>query len=165
MRIRPRNNKGFTLIELLVVIAIISLLSSVVFTSLNSARGKAKDAAIKEAVSQMSVMMTLNYDDYGSYCQLQSGWFNASESCSVAFAGNYMNKGREICNNIYNNAADGNLAFPGLYKMYANTSVGCATTYSFMVYLNKDRWYCLGSSGSKGEYTNYDLQPGCYNNP
>lgn len=36
--------KGFTLIELLVVISIISLLSSVVLASLNSARNKAKIA-------------------------------------------------------------------------------------------------------------------------
>ncbi len=40
------KNKGFTLIELLVVIAIISLLSSIVVASLNTARSKAADAVI-----------------------------------------------------------------------------------------------------------------------
>ena len=47
-----KNNRGFTLIELLVTIAIISLLSSIVFASLSSARDKAvvakKVAQIKE---------------------------------------------------------------------------------------------------------------------
>lgn len=63
------NNKksGFTLVELLVVIAIISLLSSVVLTSLNSARAKARDAKRKADLKELATALNLFYDKYGYY--------------------------------------------------------------------------------------------------
>src|SRR3989338_4129374 len=99
-----KHSKGFTLIELLVVIAIIGVLSSVVFTSLNSARAKAKDAAVKAGLAQLSTLMNFNYDEYGSYCQLQSAWFSLQVLCDAAFSGIYAVRARQMCNNIFNNA-------------------------------------------------------------
>lgn len=60
------QNRGFTLIELLVVIAIIGILASVVLASLNSARNKGADAAIKSNLNNMRAQAELYYDDNGN---------------------------------------------------------------------------------------------------
>jgi prepilin-type N-terminal cleavage/methylation domain-containing protein len=58
--------RGFTLIELLVVIAIIGILSSVVLASLNSARAKGQQAAVKSNLANMRAQAALFYDNNGS---------------------------------------------------------------------------------------------------
>jgi prepilin-type N-terminal cleavage/methylation domain-containing protein len=58
--------RGFTLIELLVVIAIIGILSSVVLASLNTARNKGADAAIKSNVDNARAQAELWYDAHAN---------------------------------------------------------------------------------------------------
>lgn len=55
--------RGFTLIELLVVIAIIGILASVVLASLNTARDKGADAAIKSNLNNSRAQAELFYDN------------------------------------------------------------------------------------------------------
>ena len=55
--------KGFTLIELLVVIAIIGILSSVVLASLNSARSKGNNAAVKSNLANTRAQSELFYNE------------------------------------------------------------------------------------------------------
>ena len=59
------TRKGFTLIELLVVIAIIGILSSVVLASVNTARGKGSNAAVKENLHGIRSQADIFYDNNG----------------------------------------------------------------------------------------------------
>jgi len=59
--------KGFTLIELLVVVAIIGMLSSVVLSSLNSARGNARDARRAQDGKQVATAIELRYNATNTY--------------------------------------------------------------------------------------------------
>jgi len=61
-----KKNKGFTLIELLVVIAIIGVLASVVLASLNSARNKGADVAVKSNLANARAQAEIFYDSNGN---------------------------------------------------------------------------------------------------
>ena len=58
-----RNQKGFTLVELLVVIAIIGILSTVAVVNLNSARDKAKVAAVQGNLSAVIPAIILCHNE------------------------------------------------------------------------------------------------------
>lgn len=77
------------MIELLVVISIIGLLSSVVLSSLNTARVKARDAKRKSDLHQIQLALTLYYDAYGTYppekpqtsCGGSDSWASSNGNC------------------------------------------------------------------------------------
>jgi prepilin-type N-terminal cleavage/methylation domain-containing protein len=67
MKNKAIYTKGFTLIELLVVIALIGILASVILVSLNSARGKGRDAYRASTIAELQKALELYYNDYGVY--------------------------------------------------------------------------------------------------
>jgi len=62
-----RIDKGFTIIELIVVISIIGILATIVLTNVNSYKGKAKDAIIKEDMNQFFQLAQEYYNNHGNY--------------------------------------------------------------------------------------------------
>ncbi|OHA85132.1 MAG: hypothetical protein A2408_00825 [Candidatus Yonathbacteria bacterium RIFOXYC1_FULL_52_10] len=81
--LKKSTQKGFTLIELLVVISIIGLLSSVVLSSLNTARSKGRDAQRISDLTQLQKALALYYDQNGRYPNT-SGFCTSYDECSSA---------------------------------------------------------------------------------
>ena len=80
-------NRGFTLIELLVVIAIIGILSAIVLASLNSARDKAGDAAVRSNLNNVRAQAELYYDNTGnSYASACTNDQNIARALTAAQA-------------------------------------------------------------------------------
>lgn len=159
---QSRTSRGFTLIELLVVVAIIGILSSVVMTSLASARLKAKDAAIVSSLRQFTKLLELNHLETKTYGNLQRNLWN-----DCTFTGSFAAEAADICNQVIAlSAASGN-------RFYTGSSGGAAAypnTYVVMARLpGKGTYVCMSdgkysdTQGSAG--TTYWLEPGCYQNP
>ncbi len=97
-----KSQQGFTLIELLVVISIIALLSSVVMSSLNSARTKGSDNAVKASMKQAYNQAELYRNDVGGYGSGPTGSTNATDCTTGVFADTRF---AVIKSNITQNAA------------------------------------------------------------
>ena len=161
------RSRGFTLIELLVVIAIIGILSSVVLASLNTARERARTAAIKSQALEFKKLMELEYLDTGSYAGLNRGWATAASCASEPYSGAYAQKAIEICSSLGNLVS--NPSGNGHMHIGVNTSLGFSSSndYSIMVRLPNNRYFCVGSSGGVSDTTTGGSwsEDGCYGNP
>jgi prepilin-type N-terminal cleavage/methylation domain-containing protein len=141
--------KGFTLIELLVVIAIIGILSSVVLASLNTARGKGADAAIKSNLANMRAQAEIYYDD----ASLGNGTYGpattASNACTAGVFGNTT---------ITNGVTSATSASGGSGATGAPTARRCAigvggSSWAISIPLKTDtaKSFCVDNSGTAKE--------------
>ncbi|MEO5635353.1 MAG: type II secretion system protein [Candidatus Paceibacterota bacterium] len=82
---RRSTTEGFTLIELLVVVSIISLLSSIVFVSVNAAKLKGRNAARLSAVHTLINGFNISLGSGGSFPV--SGYACVSATCYDGWVG------------------------------------------------------------------------------
>ena len=115
-----RFSKGFTLIELLVVIAIIGILSSVVLASLNTARGKGANVAVKSNLNNLRAAAELHYDNtsnsYSGFCA--SATAVAAMASAATAGGGTLGASSNDCND-----AAGAWAAYSLLKVAEGTTV------------------------------------------
>ncbi|HEV8666316.1 MAG TPA: type II secretion system protein [Candidatus Paceibacterota bacterium] len=83
--------RGFTLIELLVVISIIGILATIVLTSLNSARQKAKTSTASSQLEQIQTAFQIFYETYGDYPPIQPVGRDFCNWCTVSNNTYYAN--------------------------------------------------------------------------
>jgi len=141
-----KNNKGFTLIELLVVIAIIGILSATVLVSLNSARGKSKDARVISDVQQMRLALESEYNG-ATYPSLTGTSLGATTSSINA--------------NIKILAVDAdNQGGFGAITLNGNLT-GTATAYAIFGKLSSGGYFCIDSSGKTATATTSALGYAC----
>ena len=106
----------------MVVIAIIGILASVVLASLNTARGKGADAAIKSNLNNVRAQAELFYD---------------SQSPSPSYIG--------VCTNVATMTGAATTAGATGVKCAENTNLGWAVEGQLKG--DTTKWYCVDSSG------------------
>lgn len=119
--------KGFTLIELLVVVAIIGVLASVVLASLNTARAKGGDAAIKENLANARAQAEMFYDSNSNK------YYNGSAATDVC-------------------QSTGSVGSPVIKSIYANVLAAANATSSTVVYNTLQTTTTTGCNSAAGTW-------------
>jgi prepilin-type N-terminal cleavage/methylation domain-containing protein len=142
--------KGFTLIELLVVVAIIGILASVVLASLNTARSKGSDAAIKANLDNMRAEAAIYYDGTGNQAYGSTA-FNGSITNATTYSSATTNLlGDQTFFNGVMAAASANGSSTATPSEFLNIITGTSPSYVAAATLKTlpNEWWCVDSSGA-----------------
>ena len=140
-----KNKKGFTLIELLVVVAIIGILASVVLASLNTARAKGADAAIKANLANIRSQAQIVYE---SLTPNTYGTASNASSCTAPTANSVFSTSTPETT-VINNAVNAALTSSGGTGFCGSTT--SAWVASVPLKADPTKYWCVDSTGFSGE--------------
>ncbi|KND48260.1 MAG: hypothetical protein AB199_04385 [Parcubacteria bacterium C7867-004] len=177
-----KQQRGFTLIELLVVIAIIGMLSSIVLASLNTARLKAADAAVRTQARQLKLFLEFEYSETGSYTNIKQYtslgdlWLPGapgSGSTCTGLVGIYAVRAQQTCAALLAASQSQGSSCGNQCLRFWDTNPDFPNRYSILAYLpgasraaGAARWLCMGSGGSVSVSAGTPWsEAGCWANP
>ena len=146
--------RGFTLIELLVVVAIIGILASVVLASLNTARSKGADTAIKSNLAGIRTQGEVLYSDFNCYGDATSC---NSAAKTIATCPTAVTTDNSLFDNstVLNAIIAAKKASDGADASAKCSEAAAGTAWAVSVKLKADpaKYWCVDSTGQSKEIT------------